>query len=250
MSRRWRGGYVRRLTGALLCLAGLPCVSQAAASGWQWQVSPWMWGAGMRGDVQAFRELPSTPVSQSFQDVLNHMQFSGFLDVSGQRGRLLVLSDVMMINTRIRAASHGARVALDTRLMTGTLGTGWRVVDTPATSVDLTAGVQYWHTADRLSLSGPLVDGSRQENSDWWLPVAGGHLWVRPAPDWSAGLLARAGASGSARTRQLTGVVSWQWTPSLALSGGWHWLRAHHQAGGLAMDTLFQGPLLALTWQF
>ncbi|PIJ48608.1 hypothetical protein BL250_15475 [Erwinia sp. OLTSP20] len=224
---------------------------RAAESSWQWQVTPWLWGAGMNGTVRAFRDAPAMPVSMDFGDVLKATRLSAFVDVTARRDRLLLLADLMYIQTRQSGTAEGEQATLDTRQQSATLGAGWRVYQTSQTALDVTGGVQGWQISNQLSLNGTLLNGEHTERFGWLTPVAGLRVWQALSPDWSLTGMAQAGGTGAGRrTWRLTGALSWQASPEVALSAGYRVLRVVHHSDDHTSDVTMRGPLLAVTWQF
>lgn len=58
----------------------------AQSMGWEFEFTPYLWGAAMRGDVQA-PALPRTSVDMSFGDILDALDFGLMAAFEARKGR-------------------------------------------------------------------------------------------------------------------------------------------------------------------
>src|SRR5580765_7864644 len=83
-----RGGIVRpfRMIALAVVLAvGVPALAQSSSNDWEFGVAPYLWGAGVDGDVKIGR-LPATGVEASFSDLLDVLDIGGMLAFEGRKG--------------------------------------------------------------------------------------------------------------------------------------------------------------------
>lgn len=222
----------------------------AETSGWQWQVTPWLWGAGMKGEVGAFRGVPALHVDKSFDEILKETRFSGFVEFSAQRDRLIVDTELMYIRTKEARSGNGEKFTLRTNQLIGTIAPGYRIADDPAYSLDLLLGVRYWDINNSLSLDSSKVTARYEEGISWWDGMAGLRGWFALSERWSLLTKADVGSGGSRKTWQLTGALTYQMTPDIAFSTGWKTMSVDYQRDSHTYDTIMRGPLFAVTWVF
>ena len=90
-------GRLNRLAFTLACaaLCGAPNVHAADMTGqweepvaaadvsptWALQITPYMWAAGIKGDISPFRRAPTIGIEKSFSDVMDDLNFGGFVNV-------------------------------------------------------------------------------------------------------------------------------------------------------------------------
>lgn len=234
------------ITGLLL----LSTQAMAETSEWQWQVTPWLWGAGMKGDVGAFRGVPAIHVDKSFNDILKETRFSGFIEFSGQRDRFIVDTELMYIRTKETRSGNGEKLYLRTNQFIATIAPGYRIFDAPAYSLDLLAGVRYWDINNSLNLRGSKISGRYEEGISWCDGMAGLRGWYALTEHWSLLTKADVGFGGSRKTWQFTGALTYQIAPDIAFSTGWKTMRVDYQRDGHTYNTTMNGPLLAVTWVF
>lgn len=222
----------------------------AETSDWQWQITPWLWGAGMKGDVGAFRGVSALHVDKSFGDILKETRFSGFVEFSGQRDRFIVDTELMYIRTKETLSGNGEKLNLKTNQLIATITPGYRVVDDPSYTLDLLGGVRYWDLNNSLNLHGSKITGRYEEGISWWDGMAGLRGWYAFSEQWSLLTKVDVGSGGSRKTWQLTGALTYQMTPNIAFSTGWKSMSVDYQRDGHTYHTAMRGPLLAVTWVF
>src|SRR5690606_10706182 len=111
--------------------------------GWALQVTPYMWAAGLNGGMSPFRNGPTIGVEKSFSDVLNNLNFGGFVSIWGRYDRFVISGDVMYVDT---SDSHaigplpppitGLDARVDTRQFMAALQGGYRLLDTQQFTLD------------------------------------------------------------------------------------------------------------------
>jgi hypothetical protein len=108
-----------------------------------------MWAAGLKGDISPFRRGPTLGVEKSFFDVMEDLNFGGFVNVWARHGKFVFSGDVMYVDT---TGSHGtgplgafqipglgvtippgarADADVDSTQFMATLQGGYRLLDTP-----------------------------------------------------------------------------------------------------------------------
>jgi len=120
---------------------------QADRVGQALQVTPYLWAAGLDGRISPFRRAPALGIEKSFSDVLDGLEFGGFVNLWLRRGQFVFSGDVMYVSTRDGHAfgplpplpvpvPPGTTVEgrVDSRQANATLQAGYRVVAIPETS--------------------------------------------------------------------------------------------------------------------
>jgi len=133
--------------GAGMAQAQSQPVSHAgAAAGWSFEISPYVWAAGIDGMIRPRRGFPSFNSSLSFSDILDNLDAGFFVTGSARRDRLVISGDLYYISlsdtVRAPAPADFLRIKGKAGVVQGTLVGGWRAVDGAAHSLDLMAGVR------------------------------------------------------------------------------------------------------------
>lgn len=157
---------------------------------WALQITPYMWAAGLKGDISPFRRAPTIGVEKSFSDVLDHLNFGGFVNIWGRYDRFVFSGDVMYVDTTDGHASGplppvgpvppGTIVSgeVDTKQFTATLQGGYRIVDTPGFTLDALAGARIWYVSNDVTVSALGLSRSYGESFGWVDPVIGARAFL------------------------------------------------------------------------
>lgn len=111
-------------------------VAPPQSGGWVVSVTPYLWVAGLSGDVGLFGRQPVN-VDMSFGDIFGNLRFGGMVVGEVHNGRWGVFADLIYVHTKADAAVSrtlgGVPLALSgsvgTKSFTGTLMGQYRVVD-------------------------------------------------------------------------------------------------------------------------
>ncbi|WP_312412932.1 hypothetical protein [Shinella sp.] len=269
----------------VLCAAGLAHAADGAVaveadpaaglhSDWALQITPYMWATGLDGDISPFRRAPTLSVEKSFSDVIDDLNFGGFVNIWGRYDRFVLSGDVMYVNTTdskatgplqalqipgIAAIPAGARIDadVDTREFMATLQGGYRVIDTPELSLDALGGARFWYISNDVSVTASYpglgrISASHEESFGWVDPVIGARLFVNLTDKLSIqGQIDIGGFGvGSDLTWSALATVNYTFTDNLSVSAGYKVLDVDYEHDGHVFDTRLSGPVLGLTYRF
>jgi hypothetical protein len=141
-----------RVPGVVVGLAILGA-TQAGAQGtpgrladWSFEISPYLWMAGLDGTIQPVAGGPTFQSSLSFGDILENLDAGFFISGSARRDRFVILGDLYYISAsdtvRTPRLAPITSIRGEAEILQGTLAAGWRAVDRPTYSLDLLAGVR------------------------------------------------------------------------------------------------------------
>ena len=60
--------------------------TEAKAEDWQFQVTPYLWAAGIEGDIATLPGLPEASIDLSFSDVIENFKIGGMLVAEARKG--------------------------------------------------------------------------------------------------------------------------------------------------------------------
>lgn len=255
--------------------SGKPVPVALEGSTWALQVTPYMWAAGLEGRISPFRRGPTISVEKSFSDVLDSLNFGGFVNIWGRYGRFIVSGDVMYVDTSDSHASGplpafgipglgvvipaGASVEakVDTKQVTATLQGGYRIVDTSQFTLDALAGARLWHISNdvTVNVSHPAIgtrSASHGESFGWVDPVIGLRAFLPVTDRLSVQAQGDIGGFGvgSALTWSALATVNYTFSDHLSASAGYRVLDVRYDRGGHTFDTRLSGPVLGMTYRF
>lgn len=251
----------------LAALASAPAATAAeipeevpgdAGPGWVWQVSPYVWAAGIDGDVSPFRRAPTIPLDLAFGDVFDDLRLGGFLDLWGRRGRFVVSADVMYVDLTDRGdvaalpglgPTPGLSLRVDSRQTAATLLAGWRARTGPGLTLDLLGGLRWWDISTTATARFGGLSREWDEDFSWVDPLVGFRAFLPLGARASALVQADVGL-GERRTWQATGTLNYVLTDALSASAGYKALSVDYAEDGRIFDATLKGPVLGLTWRF
>lgn len=237
--------------------------TEPGGSDWVVQISPYLWASGLKGNISPFRPGPTIPIEKGFSEVMEDLNFGGFLNVWARRDKIVVSGDMMFVNTTNSKAGNlpalpgipaGIPVSgdVDTKEFMLTLQAGYRFYDTPGVTLDGLAGARYWHVSNELTVNALGQSRSYKESFDWFDPLVGIRGFARINDRWSAQGQADIGGFGvgSDMTWSVLATVNYVLTDRASLSVGYRVLDVDYDDDGHVFDTRMKGPVIGATWRF
>ena len=220
--------------------------------GWRFGVTPYLWLAGIEGDVGVGPLVSHVNLSPG--DILDHLQFAASLYGDARKQWFVGGIDAFY-------ASVGGAKAIVIRGDTGTFNLSNRQtiltpfigysVGNPTWTFDVIAGARYWRTRDELSIDRPNGQSRDFTNTiDWWDAIGGARLTgtIIPRLRFTAG--GDAGGGGAKCDWQLHGDVGYdvssRWTVGIA----YRYLSIDYTKPNFVDDVAFKGFLVAGTYHF
>lgn len=226
-------------------------LAPAMAQDWSGQITPYVWGAGLGGDVTPFAGAPTLSFDKSLSEVLEDTDGAFFLSGFARRDRLVLMGDLSWsASSRAGLLPTGVPAEGKVTQRSLTLLAGWRVVSNDRMTLDALAGARAWRVESRIKLAGGAIQAS--PGKDFVDPILALRANVALAPQWSAILYADVGGfgAGSEHTSQFLATVNWQATDQLYVSAGYRQLNVDYRDGGTRLDVTMAGPILGATWRF
>lgn len=232
---------------------------------WALQITPYVWAAGLKGDISPFQRAPTIGIEKSFSDVLSDLNFSGFVNVWGRYDRFVISGDMMYVDTT-ESHAYGnlpplpitippgtvVKGDVDSKQFMATLQAGYRVVDTPKFTLDALGGIRFWHISNDVTVSALSLSRSYGESFNWVDPVVGTRAHLRLTDKLSMQAQADIGGfgAGSELTWSVLGTVNYLLTDHLSVSAGYKALHVDYDRNDYVFDSRLNGPILGATWRF
>lgn len=231
---------------------------------WALQVTPYLWAAGISGDISPFRRAPTIGIEKSFSDVMDDLNFGGFVNIWGRYERFVFSGDVMYVDTTDSHAfglpplpipippGTAVGVDVDTRQFTATAQAGYRVVDADGFTLDALGGVRFWHISNDVTVTALGRIFSYGESFGWADPVVGARAFVGVTDKLSVQAQADIGGfgAGSELTWSILGTVNYTFSNHLSVSAGYKVLDVDYDHDGYVFDSRLSGPVLGMTYRF
>ncbi len=246
-----------RDAAAILTLVLL--ASPAAAQEWEFSVTPYLWAAGLEGDIAAFPNLPAAQVDLSFGDVLEDLNGAIMIKAEAQHGRLGLIADFGYVKTDSSTDDVTIRdprftgATLGNELLTATAAVAWRAVEEEQYSIDFLGGVRFSKVSPDLALifRDTVVRRANPDES-WFDPIIGARAKVQLSPRWSLTAYGDVGGFGvsSDLTYQALATASYDFNERWALSAGWRHYAVDYEDGDFVYDVSQSGPILGVTFRW
>ena len=220
--------------------------------GWRFAVTPYLWLAGLKGDVGVGPLVSSIDLSPS--DILDHLQFAASLYGEVRRQWFVGGIDALYV-------SVGGAKAIVFRGDTGSFNLANRQtilnpfvgysVGNATWTLDVLAGTRYWRSKDRLTVDRPNGQ-SRDFTStiDWWDALGGVRLTgiIVPRLRFTAG--GDAGGGGAKSDWQLHGDVGYDVSSRWTVGVAYRFLSVDYSKTSFTQDVDMKGFVLAGTYHF
>ncbi|MGE0153052.1 MAG: DUF481 domain-containing protein [Reyranellaceae bacterium] len=231
-----------------------PAVAQAEVGGWQFMVSPYLWAAGLSGNLAQFGAR-TIHVSPSFGDVLRNLDFAAMVIGEARHERLSLFADLMYTKLSIGSATPrgilAERVRVTSKTMAGLFGVGYAVLQDERGHLDLAVGVRAWKVSTDLSFSGGVLNGAASKDSASWVNAMAG---VRGRYGLADNLFLTGwgmiGAGGARLDWDVAAGLGYQFNEHISAVAGYRALGVDYRDNGFVFDVVQRGPILGLAVRF
>lgn len=219
-----------RIIGLVGALAGLPAAAQVSASGepWDFEFTPYFWGAGVRSDVN-LGVLGTQTMDIPVSDLLSALDFGLMGTFEARKGRWGGLVDAQYVKLSTSSPSTiGPFGNVDMRYeqQLWTFAGSYRVAE-DAVVVDLMGGARYIHVNPDVTLpTASLLQGPTVQQSDgWWDGIVGARVQVPLNPQWSLLGYVDVGAGGSDLSWQAIAGAIYRFSRNTSLKFGYRYFK-------------------------
>ena len=252
----WALPLVFLASGILSLPAGATQITYQAyqpVEGWQFTVSPYIWGAGVRGDV-GHRSTGTQFMKADFSDIAHTLDVAVMGLAEARKGPYSLLVDLMYIDTTTKnSLPNGAtsRLKVDNQTFSGFFGGGYTLLESNGSRLDATGGIRVWYSNTTLKFQGGYADGISGSDSATWVDgVAGlrGH-YALTLTIW----LSSWGLAGGGQSRfdwDAAALVGWEFTPGFSAVAGYRAMGVDYRHNGFVYDVVQQGPILGISGTF
>lgn len=150
---------MKRMTGMFVAAAMLVTAASTVLGeepqGWQFEIAPYGWLAGLSGDVSVGGQ--KSEFKKSASDLFDALDVGGSLLAVAQYNRVLFEGQFdyfSLSTTELDVENQPPGGSLDSDLLIGKLGIGYQFGDNETTTVDLLLGVQSMNMDNTLNVTG------------------------------------------------------------------------------------------------
>jgi hypothetical protein len=238
-----------RPVAALAAIAAAVAPASAMAEDWEFQVTPYLWVAGIDTSVGDFSR------TASFGDIIDNLAFTVMGTAQAQRGRLILVTDIVYLKLGTGKDLPAGAASIDGRLKS-TIWTnygGWRILDIPNAKIDLLGGFRLYDLYTRATLVTTAGQANLFEaDKTFASPVFGprvtlglsDRMFLRGAVDVGGFGL------GSDLTWQGLAVVGYRFSSLITAEAGYRTLYVERELAGRPFELGVSGPIIGVTFTF
>jgi hypothetical protein len=234
-------------------LAASPVSAQDA---WEYTVAPYIWGAGLSGEVGTLPPLPPGTVDLSFGDIWENLEFAGMIAGSARNGRWAISGDFQYIQLGARFDTpgplfDGGQLRASTTIFT-LLGE-YELTGRDDAALWIGGGARYWNVNTELQLRSGLLASRTLDHDDSWLdPILGlrGNAALTDRVFVTGWAYAGGFGAGSESMSDLFGGVGWKFTETTSGILGYRYLAVDRNDDGFVFDVEQRGPMAGVAFRF
>ncbi|MCB1859307.1 MAG: hypothetical protein KDI63_13590 [Gammaproteobacteria bacterium] len=249
----------RLLLLPLAILQILPLTSLAADS-WQIRLTPYLWFAGLKGDVATIPGAPAAPIDIPASDALDDTESSLMFLVDAKHGRHGLVTDFLYSDVRSEEELIPSPIGLTLRSVTKTsvfsLAYQYEIYRHDQALIDLMLGARYWHVDSKLRFGGGLglLAGKKVTNDESWIDPALGIKGRTPLGGTKfyleGGVILGGFGVGSDHFYEFNGAIGYQWNQAIGTAIGYRMFDVDYEENDFIYDVRQQGWQIGLTWSF
>jgi hypothetical protein len=246
-------GTAASSTGLAMELAVDETAADAGSDDVHVSFTPYLWMAGIKGDVGIPRNQDEVEVDRSFGDILGDLKFAFMGTVDADYHRFVAHVDTIYLNLGADVERVDSLIftegEFDAKLLIVTGALGYRVVDRGPMFVDVYAGGRLVSLDVDLALQGPLQTREASTSPSNVSPLIGGKARFPLNDRWALALQGDIGFDSDVKW-QLAATVQYQLGEHWRAGVGYRHLALHHDKENSELDIAFSGPLVAFTYIF
>lgn len=231
-----------------------PATPPVEIAGWSVSIAPYMWLAGISGDIAQFGS-PTVHIERSFSDIFDDLKFGGMVMGEARYGEISIVGDI--VYTKIsssRGTPHGiaARsVEVTSDTFTGFLGMGYSVLKNEQLTLDIVGGARLWYVDTDINVQGGILNGfSAHDSATWVDAMAGVRLNYKITPEVYLTGWSFVGAGGSDLDWDIAGAVGYRFSENFSVLAGYRALGVDYSKNGYVFDIVQSGPILGVSLRF
>ena len=230
-----------------------------AESGWKFKLAPYLWFAGVDGDVSTIPDAATGPVKMSPSDAISDTEVSLMAIFTAKKQRHGILIDFLYTDvqsTEELVPEINLSMKSTSKNTIASMAYMYEVYKKEQTIIDLFAGARYWNVDTELELSdgqGMLAGMGIRNEEDWVDPLIGINANIPLGQSQFYFQCAVAGGGfgvGSDFFYDVMANIGYHWNKSISTTLGYRLIDVDYENGSFVYDLRQDGLLLGLAWSF
>ena len=241
--------------GICLLATALPAPAQEAGAAaetdkWSFAISPYLWAAGLKGDVATLPPARPADVDASFHDILEDLDLALMGIGEVRYGRFAVVADLLYFDIDDDASTPGpffSGADLKVKTFIGTVEGSYRALEAERGYLDLLAGARYWKVNTEFDLEAGLLAARERDDTKAWVdPVIGAQGRLNLGAGFHLTAMGNIGGfgAGSDLTWDVFGGLGYQAADWFAPVIGYRYLSVDYDKDDFVFDVDLHGPVI------
>jgi hypothetical protein len=199
--------------------------------GWHAALTPYVWFAGVHGDVGVRGHDAS--VHASFSDIFSDVNIGAMGALEVRYNRIVMPIDFMWIKLSDSKALpfdqgvDSVKTKFNQTMFTPKIG--YRFIDAKRFKVDAVFGIRYWHLGNTLTLQPTQPEGGLYESANWVDAVGGAKFEALLTPKIVVTILGDAGGVGAHSDYQVAGLLGLRVRKKIILQAGYRYVDVNYR---------------------
>ncbi|MBW1842604.1 MAG: hypothetical protein JRI75_12565 [Deltaproteobacteria bacterium] len=241
----------------LICVLSVHAESSSSDK-WEFQLAPYAWLAGQKGEVATLPGLPKADIDYDFyDDILGNIKGAFMLVGEARKGRYGMVLDIAYTDVEVEESTPGqlfSSIKSRTKTWIVSAAGQYRIVEKKRAFLDAIGGIRYWSVDSKLSLGTGRLQGRTASNKEGWVdPIIGlkGLLPIGESKFFVSGAFLLGGfGMGSDLMWDANANLGYQWTKGFSTTVGYRYLDVDYEKDDFLYDVAQDGLLLGLSWRF
>lgn len=230
---------------------------EQSSGGWTFSVAPYLWAAGISGEVATLPGLPAADVDESFADIWDDLQFAGMIAGAARKGKLSIAGDLQYVKTEADDNSLAPLFqgeALTSETFIATALAEYLLVERDRSNLWLSGGLRVWSVDTKLELATGLLPGTTIKGDDTWVdPLLGlrGSVSLGQSEFYLIGWSYVGGFGlGSDIMADVLGGVGYQFNDTISGIVGYRWMKVDREEDAFLYDVTQEGTIIGVRFDF
>jgi hypothetical protein len=226
--------------------------------GWNFQIAPYGWLAGQKGEVATLPPLPPADTDIDFyDDIFGNINGSITFVGEARKGRYGLVMDVGYNDIEIEDPTEGPvfnTVKSRTKSWMVSAACLYGLLDEERKFMDLIGGLRYWSIDSELTLTEALMGPFDISHKESWVDPIIGLKGLRPFGNsrlfYSYLFMIGGFGVGSDFMWEANLNFGYQWTKTFSTTLGYRYMDVDYDDDGFLYDIAQDGLVLGLSWRF
>jgi hypothetical protein len=225
-------------------------------SGWKFTVVPYLWLAGINGDVAAFG-APEASIDASISDVLKNLDMGLMSVMQARYDRFSISADIFWVKLSaeqdVSLEPLADKVELTNKSLMLTGVAGYSILHEDDAIIDVIAGARFWSVDNELDFSGGIVGNASFDDKETWVdPVVGitGHADISDNFYVTGWALAGGFDVSSDFMWDAMGSIGYRFNDTFSMTVGYRGMGVDYHNDGFVYDIVQHGPIFGGVFEF